>query len=80
MKGTSLLIFANKQDLPNALSGAKISEALGLVDIRDRKWTIFESSATNGKGLTDGFDWFAFTFLLRCRLADELSAEEQSSM
>ncbi|KAK8803982.1 hypothetical protein JH06_0854 [Blastocystis sp. subtype 4] len=66
LKGTSLLIFANKQDLPGALNGAKISEALGLTEIRDRKWTIFESSATSGKGLVDGFDW----------LADELSAEK----
>ena len=65
LKGVSLLVFANKQDLPGALNGAKISEALGLTEIRDRKWTLFESSATNGKGLTDGFDW----------LADELCAE-----
>lgn len=42
------------------MSGAKISEALGLTDIRDRKWTIFESSATSGKGLTDGFDWYRY--------------------
>lgn len=55
-----MLIFANKQDLPTALSGAAVSEALGLVDIRDRKWTIFESSANSGKGLTDGFDWYLF--------------------
>ena len=60
-----MLIFANKQDLPNALSSAKISEALGLIDIRDRKWTIFESSATSGKGLTDGFDWFSFYTMFR---------------
>lgn len=58
LKGTSLLVFANKQDLSGAMSGAKISEDLGLTDIRDRKWTIFESSATSGKGLTDGFDWY----------------------
>ena len=35
-----------------------MSEGLGLTEIRDRKWTIFESSAANGKGLTDGFDWY----------------------
>ena len=65
MKETPLLVFANKQDLPGALNGAKISEALGLTEIRNRKWTIFESSATKGNGLADGFDW----------LCDELSTE-----
>lgn len=66
MKGTTLLVFANKQDIPGALNGAKISEALGLTEIRDRKWTIIESSASNGKGLVDGFDW----------LCDELTDKE----
>ncbi|KAK8827165.1 ADP-ribosylation factor-like protein 1 [Blastocystis sp. ATCC 50177/Nand II] len=66
LKGTTLLVFANKQDIPGALNGAKISEALGLTEIRDRKWTIIESSASNGKGLVDGFDW----------LCDELTDKE----
>ena len=66
MNGTSLLVFSNKQDIPGALNGAKISEALGLTEIRDRKWTIIESSASTGKGLVDGFDW----------LYDELSEKE----
>ena len=61
------MVFANKQDLPGALSGAKISEALGLTEIRDRKWTIFFFFSANGKGLVDGFDW----------LCDELSTDKQ---
>ncbi|KAK8809514.1 hypothetical protein WA158_000457 [Blastocystis sp. Blastoise] len=59
LHGVPLLVFANKQDIPGALRGDQISEGLGLTEIRDRKWTIFESDAKNGKGLTEGFDWLA---------------------
>ena len=32
-----MLVFANKQDLPNAMQVSEISEKLGLVNIRNRK-------------------------------------------
>ena len=32
-----LLVFANKQDLPNALSPAEVTEALGLQNLRNKK-------------------------------------------
>lgn len=37
--------------------GAQISESLGLSNLRQRQWTIQETSATKGKGLFEGFDW-----------------------
>jgi ADP-ribosylation factor-like protein 1 len=52
-----LVIFANKQDLPNAMSPAELTEALGLDQIRDRPWTIFGTSAHKGTGIDEGFDW-----------------------
>lgn len=57
LKGVTLLILANKQDLPNALSATELTEALALTDIRDRQWTIFGTSATKGTGIFDGLDW-----------------------
>ena len=33
-----LLVFANKQDLPNAMNVAEITEKLGLSNLRQRKW------------------------------------------
>ena len=33
-----LLVMANKQDLPNAMNAAEITDKLGLQEIRDRKW------------------------------------------
>eukprot|EP00640_Fibrocapsa_japonica_P006575 CAMPEP_0113935108 /NCGR_PEP_ID=MMETSP1339-20121228/2333_1 /TAXON_ID=94617 /ORGANISM="Fibrocapsa japonica" /LENGTH=174 /DNA_ID=CAMNT_0000937151 /DNA_START=12 /DNA_END=533 /DNA_ORIENTATION=- /assembly_acc=CAM_ASM_000762 len=52
-----LLVFANKQDQKEALSAPQISEALGLAELRNRQWSIQETSALEGKGLYEGFDW-----------------------
>merc|ERR1712176_538980 len=38
--GVPLLIFANKQDLLQAVPADEISETLKLADIKDRTWTI----------------------------------------
>ena len=57
LKDAILLIFANKQDMEGSLPAAKISEHLGLTTIRNRQWSIQESSATKGQGLFEGFDW-----------------------
>lgn len=57
LKESILLVFANKQDMKGALNAAEVSEALGLSHIKDRQWSIQETSATKGKGLFEGFDW-----------------------
>ena len=57
LKGVTLLIFANKMDLPNAMSAADVSTGLGLTEIRDRQWAIFQSSAVQGHGINEGLDW-----------------------
>ena len=41
----------------------QIAEALGLATIRNRQWTIQESSATSGTGLFEGFDWYESGFV-----------------
>lgn len=33
-----LLVFANKQDLPNAMNVAEVTDKLGLHSMRQRKW------------------------------------------
>jgi ADP-ribosylation factor-like protein 1 len=52
-----LLVFANKQDAKGALNAAQIGEAMNLAAIKDRQWSIAETSAAAGKGLHEGFDW-----------------------
>eukprot|EP01080_Neovahlkampfia_damariscottae_P004675 gene4675-8247_t len=51
-----VLIFANKQDLPNARSSTEITEKLGLMNIK-QKWFIQNCCAHTGEGLYEGFDW-----------------------
>lgn len=54
-------MFANKQDLPGALTAQQVSEELGLSTIRNREWAIFKTSATKGEGLNSGLDWLVAT-------------------
>ena len=59
LRDAALLVFANKQDLPNAMSVAEITDKLGLHSIRNRKWYIQSTCATNGEGLYEGLDWLS---------------------
>ncbi|KAK9709747.1 ADP-ribosylation factor family [Popillia japonica] len=54
-----LLIFANKQDLPNAMSPADIADELHLYRVHNRHWHIQPSSAIIGSGLHDGLNWLS---------------------
>eukprot|EP00401_Gymnodinium_catenatum_P045842 CAMPEP_0117563106 /NCGR_PEP_ID=MMETSP0784-20121206/55319_1 /TAXON_ID=39447 /ORGANISM="" /LENGTH=221 /DNA_ID=CAMNT_0005360733 /DNA_START=11 /DNA_END=676 /DNA_ORIENTATION=+ len=57
LRDTVLLVFANKQDLPNAMPVADITEKLGLHNLRHTTWYIQGSVATSGEGLYEGLDW-----------------------
>lgn len=57
LKDSILLVFANKQDQKGALNAEQISDALGLPEVRNRQWSIQETSALKGKGMFEGFDW-----------------------
>ena len=54
-----LLVFANKQDLPNAMNAAEITDKLGLHSLRQRNWYIQSTCATTGDGLYEGLDWMS---------------------
>lgn len=59
LKDAVLLVFANKQDLPNALSASQMTEKLGLDKLKGRKWYIQQACATQGTGLYEGLDWLS---------------------
>lgn len=54
-----LLVFANKQDLPNAMSPSEITDKLGLNELRGKTWYIQAACAPQGEGLYDGLDWLS---------------------
>merc|ERR1712228_917443 len=38
MRDAVLLVFANKQDLPNSMTAAEVTEKLGLQSMQNRRW------------------------------------------
>ncbi|CAL9764958.1 unnamed protein product, partial [Musa acuminata subsp. burmannicoides] len=59
LRDAVLLVFANKQDLPNAMNAAEITDKLGLHSLRLRHWYIQSACATSGEGLYEGLDWLS---------------------
>ena len=59
LRDAALLVFANKQDLPNAMNAAEITDRLGLHSLRQRHWYIQSACATSGEGLYEGLDWLS---------------------
>ena len=57
LAGASLLIFANKQDIPGALPAAEIEAALQLGSLDGRQCRVQPCSAVEGTGLAEGVDW-----------------------
>ncbi|XP_021345813.1 ADP-ribosylation factor 6 isoform X2 [Mizuhopecten yessoensis] len=57
MKEAIILVFANKQDLPDAMKPHEVQEKLGLTRMRDRNWYVQPACATTGEGLFEGFTW-----------------------
>ena len=55
--GATLLVFANKQDLPGALKAKEIKNALELEKIKSHHWQIIWCSAVTGENLLQGMDW-----------------------
>ena len=51
------LVFANKQDLPRAMTPAQVTEGLMMHNLPQKKWYIQSTCATTGEGLTEGFKW-----------------------
>ena len=61
LKNSVLLVLANKQDLPNAMSVDEISQRLKLNSLRNREWYVQGSCAHTGDGLYEGLDWLSKT-------------------
>jgi len=56
-----LLVFANRQDSPNAMTVPEVTEKLGLDNLCLRRWLIQPVSAANGDGLYAGLDRMSST-------------------
>jgi signal recognition particle receptor subunit beta len=54
LRNAVVLVYANKQDLPDAMSPKEITEKLGLYAIRTHDWYVQGACATIGEGLDSG--------------------------
>eukprot|EP00164_Ancoracysta_twista_P012229 GFYU01019142.1.p1 GENE.GFYU01019142.1~~GFYU01019142.1.p1 ORF type:complete len:303 (-),score=70.08 GFYU01019142.1:202-1011(-) len=55
-----VLVFCNKQDLPNCMTPQEIEKGLRQGPLKDRRedtWHILGSVATRGVGIVEGFQW-----------------------
>mmetsp|Transcript_37543 Transcript_37543/g.49465 ORF Transcript_37543/g.49465 Transcript_37543/m.49465 type:complete len:181 (+) Transcript_37543:114-656(+) len=59
LRNSKLLVFANKQDLPNAMSASELTNKLCLTNLRNRVWYIQAACAVSGDGLYEGMDWLS---------------------
>ena len=53
----SLLVLANKQDIPEAMSIPEVTAALDLHKVQDRKYFVQGCCAKAGEGLCEGLQW-----------------------
>eukprot|EP00455_Lapot_gusevi_P006300 TRINITY_DN1269_c0_g4_i2.p1 TRINITY_DN1269_c0_g4~~TRINITY_DN1269_c0_g4_i2.p1 ORF type:complete len:182 (-),score=28.96 TRINITY_DN1269_c0_g4_i2:368-913(-) len=52
-----LLIFANKQDIPGALTPEELQREFALDTLEGRRWHVQGSCARTSEGLPQGLDW-----------------------
>lgn len=57
LRDAVLLVYANKQDLPNAVNPRELANRLRLNTITGRPWHVQGTVATQGEGIYDGLDW-----------------------
>lgn len=61
LRNAVVLIYANKQDLPNAMSIQHIKERLQLHQLHHHDWYIQTCCAVSGEGIYEGLDWLTNT-------------------
>lgn len=59
LRDAVLLVLVNKQDLPNAMNTAEITDKLGLHFLHQRNWYIQATCETSADELYKGVDWFS---------------------
>ena len=62
LRDALLLVLANKQDLPNAMSPSELTNTLGLHDVTHMKWAIRGTCAQKGEGLYESLEWLVDEF------------------
>ena len=57
LRNAHVLVLANKQDMPGAMTAAEIGDKMELSSLRGRNWHCQPCCAVSGEGLYEGLDW-----------------------
>jgi hypothetical protein len=74
LRGVPMLIFSNKQDMPNAMSTAEVADALDLHRISETMsmpWFVQPCTGLDGVGLWEGVAWLAINLPSEVRAQPE---------
>lgn len=75
-----LLVFANKQDLPNSMNVAEVTDKLKLNSLRNRSWYIQACNALSGDGLYEGLEWLSGTMHARSGWKNQETKGKQATV
>ncbi|EDQ88456.1 uncharacterized protein MONBRDRAFT_8937 [Monosiga brevicollis MX1] len=70
LAGASVLIFANKQDLPGAFPVSEIAEQMKLDALSSHHYRVQGCSAVTGESLLEGIDWLVDDIARRIYMKD----------
>eukprot|EP00884_Botryococcus_braunii_P016534 jgi/Botrbrau1/3564/Bobra.0078s0021.1 len=59
LQSAAILVFANKQDLKDAMAVGDLTQTLNLHSIKKHDWHIQACCALTGEGLVDGLEWIS---------------------
>ena len=57
LRDAAVLVYANKQDLPNSMNVSTCVDKLGMSYLKNREWHVQPAVATTGDGLWEGLEW-----------------------
>ena len=57
LRDAKVLVLANKQDLPGAVTTSEVANKMGLTSHKKHDWFVQGCSATKGDGIYEGMDW-----------------------
>ncbi|CAM9471901.1 unnamed protein product, partial [Ascophyllum nodosum] len=77
--GLPLLVYANKGDLPGAMSAQECADELGLggLDSDRNPWHIVRSNALVGSGIEEGVNWLVQTLRPRATRRESSTSDER---
>jgi len=73
LRGASLLIVANKQDLPGVINDEELAKFLNLKELDERPYMFQAVSAYDGRGIKSGIDWLVEQ-MEKCKRTETLRA------